>query len=43
MLEVQSYMKGIENVLSAKDDEIERKRKNYDKLTIALECLQRHL
>lgn len=43
MLEIQSYMREIENMLDIKKDEKDRKRKGNDQLKYAIECLEKYL
>jgi hypothetical protein len=39
MIEIQSYMKEVGNLLDLKRDDMEKRRKNYEKLRISIECL----
>ena len=43
MIEIQSYMKEIGNILDIKKDNIGSRRKNYEQLKRSIECLEENL
>lgn len=43
MVEIQSYMREVNSMLDVKKDDFGHNSKNYDKLKISLECLEKHL
>lgn len=43
MVEIQSYMREVTNMFDAKKEDFGHNTKNYDKLKISLECLEKQL
>lgn len=43
MVEIQSYIREVSSVLDTKRDDLAHSTKNYDRLKISLECLEKQL